>query len=189
MENKEHLKILIRGCIKNDRRSQEELFRLFYGKMLGVCMRYTQDRDTAEEVLQQGFIKIFDKLDAFDFKGSFEGWIRRIMVNTAIDSIRKSKKKPFLTDNDEDFQLESTDPVVEKEEIEFVGLKAEIALKAINQLSPAYRAVFNLFVMEEYTHREIAEILGISEGTSKSNLSKAKINLQRTLNQEFKKIN
>lgn len=93
-------------------------------------MRYTQDRDTAEEVLQQGFIKIFDKLDAFDFKGSFEGWIRRIMVNTAIDSIRKSKKKPFLTDNDEDFQLESTDPVVEKEEIEFVGLKAEIALKA-----------------------------------------------------------
>ena len=71
MENKEHLKILIRGCIKNYRRSQEELFRLFYGKMLGVCMRYTQDRDTAEEVLQQGFIKIFDKLDAFDFKGSF----------------------------------------------------------------------------------------------------------------------
>ena len=111
------------------------------------------------------------------------------MVNAAIDSIRKSKKKPFLTDNDEDFQLESTDPVVEKEEIEFVGLKAEIALKAINQLSPAYRAVFNLFVMEEYTHREIAEILGISEGTSKSNLSKAKINLQRTLNEEFKKIN
>ena len=90
--------------------------------------------------------------------------------------------------NDE-AEAKAEETVVEKEEIEFIDLKAEIALKAINQLSPAYRSVFNLFVMEDYTHREIAEILGISEGTSKSNLSKAKINLQRTLNEEFKKIN
>ena len=85
-------------------RSQEELFKLYYGKMLGVCMRYATDRDSAEEVLQEGFIKIFDKLDAFDYKGSFEGWMRRIMANTAIDSIRRNKKNPLLTDNDEDFQ-------------------------------------------------------------------------------------
>ena len=188
VENKEHLKVLIEGCLNNDRRSQEELFKLYYGKMLGVCMRYSNDRDSAEEVLQEGFIKIFEKLERFDYKGSFEGWIRRIMANTAIDHIRKSKKDPILSDNDEDFKLGSENPVVAKEELEFVGIKAEIALDAVRNLSPAYRAVFNLYVMEEYTHKEIAEILKISEGTSKSNLSKAKLNLQKILKEKFKNL-
>ena len=188
VENKEHLKVLIEGCLNNDRRSQEELFKLYYGKMLGVCMRYSNDKDSAEEVLQEGFIKIFEKLERFDYKGSFEGWIRRIMANTAIDHIRKSKKDPILSDNDEDFKLGSENPVVAKEELEFVGIKAEIALDAIRNLSPAYRAVFNLYVMEEYTHKEIAEILNISEGTSKSNLSKAKLNLQKILKEKFKNL-
>ena len=120
MENKEHLEYLIKECLRNQRRAQEELFKLYYGRMLGVCMRYTADRDSAEEVLQEGFIKIFDKLDAFDYKGSFEGWVRRIIANTAIDAIRKSKKDPYLTDNDNDFKLGASDPMVEKEEIEFV---------------------------------------------------------------------
>ena len=151
-------------------------------------MRYTTDRDSAEEVLQEGFIKIFDKLEAFNYEGSFEGWMRRIMSNTAIDSIRKSKKNPILTDNDEDFKLGSEDPMVIHEEVETIGLKAEIAMEAINELSPAYKAVFNLYVLEEYTHKEIAEILGISEGTSKSNLSKAKVNLQKILKEKFMNI-
>tara|TARA_B110000285_G_scaffold26585_1_gene25874 strand:- start:1715 stop:2050 length:336 start_codon:yes stop_codon:yes gene_type:complete len=110
------------------------------------------------------------------------------MANTAIDSIRKSKKDPILTDNDEDFKLGAEDAIVLKEELDFVGLKAEIALEAIGSLSPAYKAVFNLYVIEDYTHREIAEILGISEGTSKSNLSKAKLNLQKVLKEKFMKI-
>ena len=151
-------------------------------------MRYSKDRDSAEEVLQEGFIKIFEKLDRFDYKGSFEGWMRRIMANTAIDSIRKSKKDPMLTDKDEDFKLGAEDAMVLKEELDFVGLKAEIALEAIGSLSPAYKAVFNLYVIEDYTHKEIAEILGISEGTSKSNLSKAKLNLQKVLKEKFMKI-
>ena len=188
MENKEHLKKLISGCLKNDRRSQEELFKLYYGKMLSVCMRYTADRDSAEEVLQEGFIKIFDKLEAFNYKGSFEGWMRRIISNTAIDSIRKSKRNPILTDKDEDFKLGAEDSVVIAEELESLGLKAEIAMEAIGQLSPAYKAVFNLYVLEEYTHKEIAEILGVSEGTSKSNLSKAKLNLQKILKEKFMNI-
>ena len=151
-------------------------------------MRYMTDRDSAEEILQLGFIKIFEKLDAFDYKGSFEGWMRRIISNTAIDSIRKAKRNPFLTDNDEDFKLGAEDPVVEGEELQLTKIKAEVAMEAINQLSPAYKAVFNLYVLEEYTHREIAEILGISEGTSKSNLSKAKQNLQRQLKEKFANI-
>ena len=188
MENKEHLEQIIRGCLENNRRSQETLFKLYYGKMLSVCMRYSNDRDSAEEVLQEGFIKIFDKLDAFDYKGSFEGWMRRIMANTAIDSIRKSKKDPFLTDNDEDFKLGAVDPMVVSEELELTGIKAEIAMEAINELSPAYKSVFSLYVFEEYKHKEIAEILGISEGTSKSNLAKAKLNLQKILKEKFMNI-
>ena len=188
MENKEHLKEIISGCIRQDRRAQEELFRLFYGKMLGVCMRYARDRDSAEEMLQEGFIKVFDKLEGFDYKGSFEGWMRRIVANTAIDQIRKSKKDPLLTDNDEDFKLGAEDRVVEQEELEALEIRADLAMEAIQQLSPAYRAVFNLYVMEEYTHREIAEILGISEGTSKSNLAKAKMNLQKVLKERFQNV-
>ena len=151
-------------------------------------MRYARDRDSAEEMLQEGFIKVFDKLEGFDYKGSFEGWMRRIIANTAIDQIRKSKKDPLLTDKDEDFKLGAEDRVVEKEEQEALEIKAEIAMEAIQNLSPAYRAVFNLYVMEEYTHKEIAEILGISEGTSKSNLAKAKMNLKKILNARFQNV-
>lgn len=188
VENREKLKEIIEGCLRNNRRSQEELFKLFYGKMLPVCMRYLPDRDSAQEVLQEGFIKVFEKLGAFDYKGSFEGWIRRIIANTAIDAIRKSKKDPYLTDNDNDFKLGASDPMVEQEDIEFADLKAEIAMEAIQKLSPAYRAVFNLYVLEDYSHKEIGELLGISEGTSKSNLAKAKMNLQKILNEKFMNI-
>lgn len=188
MENREQLKAIIDGCLQNNRRSQEELFKLFYGKMLSVCMRYTKDKDNAQEILQEGFIKIFEKLGAFDYKGSFEGWIRRIIANTAIDSIRKSKRDPFLSDKDEDFKLGAEDLMVEKEQMETIDLKAEVALEAIQKLSPAYRAVFNLYVLEEYSHKEIGEILGISEGTSKSNLAKARMNLQKILSEKFMNI-
>lgn len=151
-------------------------------------MRYARDRDSAEEMLQEGFIKVFDKLEGFDDKGSFEGWMRRIIANTAIDQIRKSKKNPMLTDNDEDFKLGSEDRIVEQEEADALEIRAEMAMEAIQQLSPAYRAVFNLYVMEEYTHKEIAEILNISEGTSKSNLAKAKMNLQKILKEKFQNV-
>lgn len=188
MEKQEKLNEVIKGCLRNDRRSQEALFQLYYGKMFAVCLRYISDADTAQEVLQEGFIKVFEKLEGFDFKGSFEGWIRRIVANTAIDYIRKAKKGPLLSDNDNDFVHSTENPVVEQEEIELKSLKGEIAMKAIQQLSPAYRAVFNLYVLEEYSHREIAEMLGISEGTSKSNLAKAKANLQAILTEKFMNI-
>lgn len=188
MKNIEKLKEIVNGCLNDDRRSQEALFKMFYGKMLAVCSRYISDPDTAQEVLQEGFIKVFDKLEVFDFKGSFEGWVRRIIVNTAIDSIRKSKRAPILKEKDTDFKVDSTDHIEENETIELTELKASIAMKAIEKLSPGYRTVFNLFVIEEYSHKEIAEILGISEGTSKSNLSKAKLNLKKILTEEFSNL-
>lgn len=188
MKDIEKLREIVNGCLDDDRRSQEALFKMFYGKMLAVCSRYISDPDTAQEVLQQGFIKVFDKLEVFDFKGSFEGWVRRIIVNTAIDSIRKAKRAPLLKDKDTDFKMDSTDELEESEALELTELKASIALKAIEKLSPGYRTVFNLFVIEDYSHKEIAEILNISEGTSKSNLSKAKMNLKKILTEEFSNL-
>lgn len=185
MENREKFREIVEGCIANNRKCQEQLFKLFYGKMLSVCIRYIPDRDSAQEVLQEGFIKVFDKIGAFDDKGSLEGWVRRIVVNTAIDHIRKSKKDPFRTDQDDDFKLGASDPMVEMEELQLLELKAELAMEAIQQLSPAYRTVFSLYVLEDYSHKEIAEKLGISEGTSKSNLAKAKMNLQRILIEKY----
>ena len=116
---------------------------MFYGKMLAVCMRYMSDHDTAQEVLQEGFIKVFDKLEVFDFKGSFEGWVRRIVVNTAIDSIRKAKRAPILKDNDNDFKMDASNEIEENEKIEMIELRAEKAVEAIQKLSPGYRTVFN----------------------------------------------
>ena len=188
VENSEQLKEIISGCIENNRKSQEQLFKLFYGKMLTVCLRYHRNLDDAQEVLQVGFIKVFEKLVNYDHTGSFEGWLRRIFANTCIDAIRKSKKDPIRKEKDEDFVLDTVNPMVESEEFEMKSIKAEIAMKAINQLTPAYKAVFNLYVIEEYTHKEIGEILGVTEGTSKSNLAKAKMNLQKILKEKFEKI-
>jgi RNA polymerase sigma-70 factor (ECF subfamily) len=96
LENQDRLRGIVEGCIRGERRSQEALFKQFYGKMMVVCLRYMTDRDTAQEVLQEAFLKVFDKLEVFDFKGSLEGWIRRIVANTAIDALRKAKRNPFL---------------------------------------------------------------------------------------------
>ncbi|MFA5573899.1 MAG: RNA polymerase sigma factor [Brumimicrobium sp.] len=187
MDN-EQLKDLIKRCVKHEKSAQEKLFKEFYGKMMGVCMRYTKDQDQAQEVVQQGFIKIFDKLGEFDFKGSFEGWVRRIMVNASIDAIRKRQRRPWLSDEDFVFNTQ-----YEEQEHDFnedlTKIKAEYAMEAIRKLSPAYQAVFNLYVIENYSHQEVAEILGISEGTSKSNLAKAKQNLREILNRKFEKLN
>lgn len=158
-----------------------------YGKMLAVCMRYSTDNDGAQEVLQEGFIKVFENIKGYDNKGSFEGWVRRIIVNGAIDAIRKRRKDTVSSDNDTDFKYIPEEEDY-KEDWDITTLKAEYALEAIQKLSPAYQTVFNLYVMEDYSHKEIAELLGISEGTSKSNLAKAKMNLQNYLKKKFTHI-
>jgi len=181
VETKEELQKIVEGCIKGKRKYQEQLFKLFYGKMMGVCMRYAKDQDEAQDMVQNGFIKIFSKLDVYNFEGSLEGWIRRIMVNTAIDQIRKNKRDPFSIEDDQRIQnVEEDIPFSDEDDID-TKVKAEIAIKAISNLSPAYRTVFNLYVIEGMNHKEIAEYLGISEGTSKSNLAKAKMKLKEEL--------
>lgn len=177
---------IIELCKKSDRRAQEHLFRTYYGKMLAVATRYIPDRDSAQEVVQEGFIKVFDHIRVFDHKGSFEGWMRRIVANCAIDYIRKKRKDALFSAEDNDFKVLPEED--ENEDWGITSIKAELAMEAIEKLSPAYKMVFNLYVMENYSHKEIAELLGISEGTSKSNLAKAKMNLQGYLKKKFMQL-
>jgi RNA polymerase sigma-70 factor (ECF subfamily) len=171
---------LITGCIGGDRKMQRELYERYASKMFGVCLRYTGKQDEAEDVLQEGFIKVFKKIESFRGEGSFEGWVRRIFVNTAIEHFRR---KAYLQ------------PITEKEEstieAQYVGVLDNLAekdiIKLVQELSPGYRTVFNMYVVEGYTHKQIAEILGISEGTSKSQLSRAKIILQELVRKHIDK--
>jgi len=173
------LRIIIQGCIEGRRKAQEQMFKMFYSKMLTVCMRYTNDVNEASDILQDGFLKVFSKLDRFDYKGSFEGWVRRIMVNTAIDSIRKKKNDFVLLNEDQSLeQLAKAEEEFEEQEVQY---KPAQIIAAMQKLTPGYRTIFNLYVFENLTHREIAEQLGINEGTSKSNYAKAKRNLKKIL--------
>ena len=178
----------IDGCKRQDRLSQKWLFDRYYRLMFGICLRYVSDQDAVQDIVQEGFLKVFNNIEGYTSKGSFEGWVRRIVVNTAIDAIRKSKRAPILKDNDNDFRVEASNEIEENEKVELIELRAEKAMEAIQKLSPAYRTVFNLFVIEDYSHKEIAEMLGISEGTSKSNLSKAKKNLKQILTEQFSNL-
>lgn len=190
VENKEELKELVDGCIRGKRKFQKRLFEKYYGKMMAICYRYAKDSDEAQDMVQNGFIKVFKKLDVYNFEGSLEGWIRRIMVNTAIDQIRKNKRNPFLIEDVDRAQNVEEDVPFSTEEDEFYSkLKAKTAIKAISELSPAYRTVFNMYVIEGFTHKEIADYLGISEGTSKSNLAKAKQKLRAQLTLKFANLN
>ncbi|MCB0762071.1 MAG: sigma-70 family RNA polymerase sigma factor [Flavobacteriales bacterium] len=176
---------LIDGCVEGDRKAQEHVYRMFYGKMLAVCMRYTRDVNQAQDLLQDGFIKVFSRIDKFNRTGSFEGWVRRIVVNTAIDHVRRSKNDWLLLGEDqsvEDFaEMEDEE---DDQGAEFHFEPGQV-MEAMQKLSPAYQAVFNMYVFENMQHNEIAEKLGISVGTSKSNLAKARKNLKKILLTEY----
>ena len=176
---------LVSGCVKGDRKSQQKVFETYYGKMLVVCLRYSKNIDEAKDILQEGFIKIFANIGKFDGKGSLEGWIRRVIVNTAIDTVRKNKRNLFDDfENQKNKLSESIEEETFTDEFEF---SANDVLNALHQISPAYRTVFNLYILEGHTHKEIAEKLDISEGTSKSNLAKAKMNIKKLLLKKVKR--
>ena len=166
---------LIRCCIEGNRLSQKQLYELFAPKMFGVCLRYSKNREEAEEILQEGFVQVFKSLKNFRHEGSFEGWIRKIMVYCAIQHFRSKSKMHRVvhieTANVEEPGSDDILPQLAKKEL----------LKMVQALPPAYRMIFNLYVFEGMKHREIAEHLGISEGTSKSNLFDAKIILQKAV--------
>ena len=183
LKDQEDIKEVIEGCIKGQRKYQEILHKAFYGKMLVVCMRYAQNNAEAEDLLHDGFIKLYSKLSKYTYKGSFEGWIRRIIVNNSIDFIRKKKEftVSFGSDNEHIINQRQDNSDESYQLLESKEFKAQKIIKAIQELSPAYKAVFNMYVLEDMTHKEISEELGISVGTSKSNLSKAKLRIREIL--------
>lgn len=166
--------VLVEKCIKGEQLAQRELFEKYARKMLGVCLRYMKSKQQAEDVLQDGFIKVFSKLDMYK-GGSLEGWIRKIMINTSLDRIRKEKKRQGDVNMEAvDFKLENNSFILEE-------LQAKDLLTLINAMPTGYKTVFNLFAIDGFSHKEIAEQMNISENTSKSQYSRAKAYLQNKM--------
>ena len=169
---------LVNGCISKSPIAQKLLFERFSRKMMGICLRYADRREEAEDMLQNGFIRIFDKISTFRHEGSLEGWIRKIMVNESLSYLRKNKSmKLNIEIEDAKYMLPNNNPISE-------NVNEQDLLKIIRQLPVGFRTVFNMYAIEGYTHKEIAEQLGITEGTSKSQYSRAKVHLQNILKEE-----
>jgi|LakMenEpi03Aug12_release.lakeMendotaPanAssembly.Ray.scaffolds.fasta_scaffold43010_3 RNA polymerase sigma factor (sigma-70 family) len=167
----ENEKDIIKGCCEGNIIAQKILYKSMCSKMFGVCMRYTNDYHIAEDILQEGFIKVFKNIGKYRGEGSFEGWVRRIFVNTSIEHYRKKVNLYAVTEIENDNIKTYNGDVIDQ-------LQEADLLKMIGELSIGYRTVFNMYVIEGYSHQEIAEMLGISEGTSKSQLSRARMLLQ-----------
>jgi len=180
----EELSLHIERCALNNRESQKKIYTSFYGYAMAVCDRYTNNQDDALEILNDGFLKIFKEVHRYkpaysDVISSFKGWLRKIMVYTAIDHFRKNHKYAFTAELDNGV-IQVSAPA----ETPLDRLSYEEIIRAVQKLTPGYRTVFNLFIIEGFTHEEISGKLGISTGTSKSNLAKARRQLQKILFQE-----
>lgn len=174
---------IIKGCIKLQRESQKELYTLFYGYAMSVCSRYTQNQQDTLEVTNDGFLKVFRELGSFkarhtNTEACLKGWIRQIMIHTAIDHFRKNNKYPvYLQPEEHEADIEyHPENIIDK-------MSYDEIMQIVQQLSPIYRATFNLYVIDGYKHEEIAKQLNISVGTSKSNLARARIKIQKMLKQ------
>ena len=175
-------KSLIENCINGNRKSQKQLYDFFSPKMYAICLRYAKNQMDAEDILQDAFVKLFNNLYKFRGEGSFEGWVRRIFVNTAIEHLRRNNIK--TTDGE---GLENA--IVDKHESALDSLYKKDLIKTVTKLSEGYRTVFNLYAIEGYSHKEIAKKLGITESTSKSQFSRAKAILRDVLkNKTTKKV-
>jgi RNA polymerase sigma-70 factor (ECF subfamily) len=172
---------IIYGCQERDPGAQKELYEVFKTKMFGICMRYAGDFSEAQDILHDGFLKIYQKVDQYKFKGSFEGWIRKIMVNTALERFRTKYKTVDIDDSYKELDRKGSENISS-------DISAKELLKLIQELSPRYRMVFNLYAIEGYSHKEISEMMNISEGTSKSNLSRARAILQDKIKKYYKTI-
>jgi RNA polymerase sigma-70 factor (ECF subfamily) len=173
--NLDNLEQLIGDCMSGRRAAQNRIYEIFAPRMLPVCLRYANDKEEAEEILQEGFIKVFTHILQFRREGSFEGWIRRIVVNAALQRYREKARMYPVVSLQEEIAVTTTS----NETYAKIGYKDLLAL--VQKLPPAYRLVFNLYVFEGMKHKEIAEALKISEGTSKSNLYDARLILQREI--------
>lgn len=171
---KENINQYIKKCVNNDREAQLKIYQLFSPVLYGLCLKYMRNEDDAKDVFQEAFVIAFQKMGQFKFEGSFEGWLKRIFINKLLETLKNKKKDVLFLDV---FDTE----IAEEEEIELAPIGQEKLLEYIQQLPDQYRLVFNLYVFEKMKHREIAKLLEISEGTSKSNLNRAKSILKKRI--------
>ena len=169
---------LIKGCKEKNATAQRQLYERFAKKMMGLCLRYSDCEEEAQDLLQDGFIKVFERINSYSGSGSLEGWIKKVMVNTALDNFRKKKHERFQ------IELENEKNQLAVHEEAHDNLSAKELLKIIQRLPAGYRTVFNLYVIDGYSHKEIGEMLGITESTSKSQFSRARLQLQKTIQLE-----
>ncbi|MFC2090112.1 RNA polymerase sigma factor [Bacteroidota bacterium] len=177
----EQLEILIEGCKKGKGDSQEKLYRRFSAAMYGLCQQYASSPEDAQDILQDGFVKVFKKIDQVKDTKAFPGWIRRVMINTALERYRSQVRMQNLDEEPAVWKEQVTDDILDE-------LSAEAIIELIQQLSPKYKVVFNLYAIEGYSHKEISEKLNISEGTSKSNLSRARAILQERVKELYGEV-
>lgn len=173
-ENYQKIDALIKACKKGKRASQKELYKLFYSYSMSICLRYSKNKEEAQEILNDGFVKVFSKLDKYDITLSFKAWLRRILINSAIDYYRKHHKHQHTLEVVQDQHFDESPNALH-------NLSVQEIMELVQELSPAYRMVFNLYVVEGYKHQEIAEQLNITVGASKSNLAKARMKLRAML--------
>lgn len=173
---------IINGCKNSNLAAQKCLYDRFARKMMGICVRYTQSTETAQDLLQDGFIKVFEKIKTFKRDGTLDGWITKVIVNTALDHLRKVKHEKFKIEIDNDEDWEKIDPDDSGGIME--SISAKDLLKQIQNLPPGFRTIFNLYAIEGYTHKEIGVMLNIEESTSKSQYSRARVHLQKMLQPE-----
>lgn len=166
---------ILKGCEARDRKSQEQLYRAFYGFAMGVCLRYCKTGEEAREVLNDGFLKVFNKIESYDPSLSFRAWFKRILINTSIDHYRANSK------HYQHYDLDTVTGHYQEEETPLDKISHEELLKKVQLLPPAYKMAFNLFVIDGLTHDEISKKLGISVGTSKSNVTRAREFLRKIL--------
>lgn len=178
INNADDAKKIAKGCAKNDRYYQHILYSQTFKQMMGICLRYSSNSEEAMDFVQDGYVKVFERIDSYQMSGSLVLWIKRIIVNNLVDSLRKTSKFHF-SDIDEEKIDESYDADEELDRIARKERSADRIVELLQELSPVYRAVFNMYVVDELPHNEIAERLGISVGTSKSNLAKAKQRLRQ----------
>jgi len=174
----EQLQHIIQGCQKKDRKMQHELYKLFYSYGMSICIRYVQNENDAIAILNEAFLKVFNNINKYNFDFDFKPWLRKIIVNTAIDEMKKKKRLMINAELEEAKSISERENIISK-----IGYKELMAL--VHTLSDAYRTVFNMYVIDGYKHEEIATQLEISVGTSKSNLSKARAILRKKLSKQL----
>ena len=163
---------LIKQCAKNDRKAQKEIYQLFAGKLFSICLKYSKNKQEAQDNFQDGFVTIFEKIGQFNFRGSFEGWLKRVMINTILIKYRKKNVLNLVTE-------EIPDEVIV--DIDDDEISLDFLLSMIHELPDRYRMVFNLYVLDGHSHKEISKMLRIAEGTSKSNLARARAILKNKI--------